>query len=100
MTKSRPSTKVNSLGDSWEDAGHWDSMEDDELSSEAALLRELDDIYHNPESDCSILYVQGTPHSVEIENHWLKLKVFLQMFCLLVCWNLHAAAMFHRHGVP
>ena len=58
--------KVNSLEDpssSEGDEDHWESMEadddDDDLSSEAALLRELDDIYHNPESDCSILHVQG-----------------------------------------
>ena len=51
--------KVNSLEDPSEGEDHWESMEEDDLSSEAALLRELDDIYHNPESDCSILHVQG-----------------------------------------
>ena len=51
--------KVNSLEDQSEGEASWESMEDDDLaSSEAALLKELDDIYHNPESDCSILHVQ------------------------------------------
>ena len=55
----RVKPKVNSLEDPSEGEDHWESMEDDDLSSEAALLRELDDIYHNTESDCSILHVQG-----------------------------------------
>jgi len=56
--------KVNSLEDASEGEASWESMEDDDLaSSEAALLKELDDIYHNPESDCSILHVQTASYS-------------------------------------
>ena len=65
--------KVNSLEDASEGEASWESMEDDDLSSEAALLRELGDIYHNPESDCSILHVQV---------HYSRLLNFIRLFCL------------------
>ena len=68
--------KVNSLEDQSEGEASWESMEDDDLaSSEAALLlKELDDIYHNPESDCSILHVQV--------YHRQQFLIFIRLFYL------------------
>jgi hypothetical protein len=53
--------KVNSL-DAWDDEDNEDDIVDN-LSmavNSSALIRELDDIHHNPESGCSILHMQTT----------------------------------------